>query len=69
MAYSLPGSSVRGILQARLLEWLPCAPPGYISFFFFFFYFIVIVFVSVNMERRKYSNLKVDFQTLSLGGA
>ena len=31
MAYSLPGSSVRGILQAKILEWLPCAPPGYIS--------------------------------------
>ena len=22
------GSSVRGILQARILEWLPCSPPG-----------------------------------------
>ena len=31
MSYSLPGSSVRGILQARILEWLPCTPPEYIS--------------------------------------
>ena len=23
-----PGSSVRGILQARTLKWLPCSPPG-----------------------------------------
>ena len=28
MDCSLPGSSVRGILQARILEWLPCLPPG-----------------------------------------
>ena len=25
---SLPGSSVHGILQARILELLPCPPPG-----------------------------------------
>ena len=24
----LPSSSVHGILQARILEWLPCPPPG-----------------------------------------
>ena len=24
----LPGSSVQGILQARILEWRPCLPPG-----------------------------------------
>ena len=24
----LPGSSVHGILQARIQEWLPCPPPG-----------------------------------------
>ena len=29
--YHLPGSSVYGILQARILEWLPCPPPGYLS--------------------------------------
>ena len=23
-----PGSSVRGIFQARILEWVPCPPPG-----------------------------------------
>ena len=28
MDCSPPGSSVRGILQARTLEWLPCPPPG-----------------------------------------
>ncbi|CAN0510063.1 unnamed protein product [Rangifer tarandus platyrhynchus] len=28
MDCSPPGSSVRGILQARILEWLPCPPPG-----------------------------------------
>ena len=28
MDCSLPGSSVHGILQARILEWLPCTPPG-----------------------------------------
>ena len=28
MDYSLPGSSVHGILQARILEWLLCPPPG-----------------------------------------
>ena len=26
--YSLPGSSVHGILQATILEWVPCLPPG-----------------------------------------
>ena len=25
---SPPGSSVHGILQARILEWLSCPPPG-----------------------------------------
>ena len=28
MDCSPPGSSVRGILQARILEWAPCPPPG-----------------------------------------
>ena len=28
MDYSLLGSSVRGILQARILEWVPFPPPG-----------------------------------------
>ena len=28
MDCSLPGSSVRGILQARLLEWVAIASPG-----------------------------------------
>ena len=28
MDCSPPGSSVHGILQARILEWLPCPPPG-----------------------------------------
>ena len=28
MGHSLPGSSVHGILQARILQWLPCSPPG-----------------------------------------
>ena len=28
MDYSPPGSSIYGILQARILEWLPCLPPG-----------------------------------------
>ena len=28
MDCSLPGSSVHGILQARILEWLPFPPPG-----------------------------------------
>ena len=28
MGCSLPGSSVHGILQARILEWLPSPPPG-----------------------------------------
>ena len=28
MDCSPPGSSVPGILQARVLEWLPCPPPG-----------------------------------------
>ena len=27
MDCSPPGSSVHGILQARILEWLPCPPP------------------------------------------
>ena len=32
MEYSLPASSVHGILQARVLEWvLPCSPPGHRS--------------------------------------
>ena len=26
--YILPGSSVRGILQARILEWVAMPPPG-----------------------------------------
>ena len=28
MDYSSPGSSVHGILQARILEWLPFPSPG-----------------------------------------
>ena len=28
MDFSLPGSSVHGILQARILEWLPFPSPG-----------------------------------------
>ena len=28
MGCSLPGSSVHGILQARILEWEPCSSPG-----------------------------------------
>ena len=28
MDYSPPGSSVHGILQARILGGLPCPPPG-----------------------------------------
>ena len=28
MDYSPPGSSVHGILQTIILEWLPCPPPG-----------------------------------------
>ena len=28
VACSPPGSSVLGILQARILEWMPCPPPG-----------------------------------------
>ena len=31
MDCSLPGSSVRGVLQARILEWAPCPSPGDIS--------------------------------------
>ena len=32
MAYSPPGSSVHGILQLRILKWLPCSPPGELPF-------------------------------------
>ena len=28
MDCSLPGSSVHGVLQARILKWVPCPPPG-----------------------------------------
>jgi len=28
MDYSLPGSSVHGIFQTRILEWMPFSPPG-----------------------------------------
>ena len=28
MDYSPPGSSVRGILSSRILEWIPFPPPG-----------------------------------------
>ena len=28
MDHSLPGSFVHGILQARILEWVACPPPG-----------------------------------------
>ena len=31
MGYSPPGSSVHGILQARILEWLPLSSPGDLS--------------------------------------
>ena len=31
MDCSPPGSSVFGILQARILEWLPCLPQGDLS--------------------------------------
>ena len=30
MDYSLPGYSVHGILQARILEWIPLPPSGYL---------------------------------------
>ena len=30
MDCSLPGSSVHGILQARILEWVACPPPEYL---------------------------------------
>ena len=30
MDCSPPGSSVHGIPQARILEWLPCPPPGHL---------------------------------------
>ena len=30
MDYSLPGFSVHGILQARILEWVACPPPGHL---------------------------------------
>ena len=32
MDYSLPGSSVHGISQARILEWLPFPSPGDLSY-------------------------------------
>ena len=52
MDCSLAGSSVHGILQEGILEWLPCPPPGDLpdpginpaslalagGFFFFFFF-------------------------------
>jgi len=28
MDHSLPDFPVHGVLQARILEWLPCCPPG-----------------------------------------
>ena len=28
MDHSPPGSLVHGILQERILEWVPCPPPG-----------------------------------------
>ena len=31
MDYSPQGASVHGILQARIMEWLPCPPPGDLS--------------------------------------
>ena len=31
MDYSPPGFSVYGILQARILEWVPCPPPEDLS--------------------------------------
>ena len=30
MDHSPPGSSVHGILQAGIVEWVPCPPPGYL---------------------------------------
>ena len=30
MGYSPPGSSIHGILQARILEWLPSSTPGHL---------------------------------------
>ena len=30
MDCSLPGSSIHGILQARILEWVACLPPGHL---------------------------------------
>ena len=31
-AYSLPGSSVHGIFQARILEWVAVSPLGYLPY-------------------------------------
>ena len=28
--YRLPGSSIHGILQAKIPEWVPCPPPGHL---------------------------------------
>ena len=35
MDWSLPGSSIHGIFQARVLEWGAIASPSYIVVFFF----------------------------------
>ena len=31
MDYSPPGSPVHGVLQARILEWVACPPPGRVT--------------------------------------
>ena len=32
MDYSLPGSSVHGIIQERILEWVAISSPGYLPY-------------------------------------
>ena len=48
MDCSLPGSSIHGIFQARVLEWGAIAFSGYLPWIFLYFCFLVLsIFISI----------------------
>ena len=55
MACSLPGSSVHGIFQAKVLEWVAISSYTYtyIQGFFFFVLFWFLVFHSANIRNKQ----------------
>ena len=80
MDYSLPGSSIHGIFQARVLEWLAisfsnfCLSHGFLSLNFCGYYFILFILfiILLSILSQKFENdtyflfLSVDFWPFDL---